>query len=189
MLEPFSFISWNTRRASKSRLKRGVKKLTYYSKGPVLLQESRHGSILPIRGFCNYGDGFGLTGVLWPTRWGEQLSDHLTDQGVTGVILKTHKLFLASVYLPDSWKSIELFLQAVERLRAMILYAQRKGALAMILAGDFNVSFGSEFRGASTGILGPRLYEPGRESCRERELSLFDLCLEFNLCLILHPGR
>ena len=55
---------------------------------PHFLQESASAVSLPLKGFCAYGDGFGQTCVLWPSRFGEQLLEHFTDQSITGLLIK-----------------------------------------------------------------------------------------------------
>ena len=109
-------MTWNTRRASLKRLRRGVRVLQKTCNGPIALQECHNVASLRIRGFCTYSDVFAKASILWPSRLGEVLGEHITDEGISGVVLKNCNVFFASLYLPDSWKPLGAWNHAVERL-------------------------------------------------------------------------
>ena len=107
------------------------------------------------------------------------------DDFLTGVITHAH-LFVGSSYLPDSWKPINEFIHALERVQSGINNARHVGARHFVLAGDVNICFDSRSRQLElvSACIGPCVFpaeglrEPGWS---ERHQVFLDFCFSNTL--------
>ena len=124
----------------------------------------------------------GFTGVLWPVSLSMEIRKVIHDEFLTGVLMHS-RLFCASVYLPDSWKPLDVFVQALERVGAALKHASCHGALKFLLVGDINLSFSARLeRSSLDSFLGESQFNDCANDrghvWTERHHMFLDFCLE-----------
>ena len=84
------------------------------SLGPIALQEAPNFDTLNVPSFSAYGYHTGSVVLLWPSVLSHLPIQHFIDEYSVGVLTRDG-LLLGSVYLPDSWKPVSLFVHVLER--------------------------------------------------------------------------